>query len=108
MSMDRVLYLAVPVTVPAGGKVNITFALWKEPSFDFGCSGSENMGLQGYDFVTRLGSTLAFTGQQAALVNTDGIQIERQNFGFDLEQGVTEVTLAPETDHYYLEIRPKE
>ena len=108
MSQQRVLYLAVPVTVPAGSKVNITFSLWKEPSFDFGCSGSENVGLQGYDFVTRLGSNLAFTEQRAALANTDNIQIERQNFGFDLEKGITEVTLDLEMEHYYLEIRPKE
>ena len=108
MSQERVLYLAVQVTVPAESKVNISFSLWKEPSFDFGCSGSENVGLQGYDFVTRLGANLTFTGQQAALKNTDGIQIERQNFGFDLEKGVTEVTLDLKMEHYYLEIRPKE
>ena len=108
MSQQRVLYLAVPVTVPANGHIDITFTLWKEPSFDFGCSGSENVGLQGYDLVTQLGSNLTFSEQRAALVNTDSIQIERQNFGFDLEQGVTEVTLNPEMAHYYLEIRPKE
>ena len=108
MSMDRVLYLAVPVTVPAASQVNITFALWKEPSFDYGCSGSEHVGLQGYDLVTRLGSNLTFTEQLAALEHTENIQIQRQNFGFDLEKGVTEVTLTPEMEHYYLEIRPKE
>ena len=108
MSQDRVLYLAVPVTVPTGGKVDITFLLWKEPSFDFGCSGSENVGLQGYDFVSRLGSNLTFTQQRAVLANTDSIQIERQNFGFDLEKGVTAVTLDLETEHYYLEIQHKE
>lgn len=108
MSMDRVLYLAVSVNIPAGGQVDITFTMWKEPSFDFGCSGSENVGLQGYDFVTQLGSNLDFTGQRAALANADNIQIQRQNFGFDLEKGVTEVTLNPEIAHYYLEIRPNE
>ena len=107
MSQRRVLYLAVPVTVPAGGEVSITFALWKEPSFDYGCSGSENVGLQGYDFVTRLGSTLDFTSQTAALANTDNIEIAGQNFGFDPENGVTVVTLDPAQEHYYLEIRPK-
>ena len=66
------------------------------------------MGLQGYDFVTRLGSNLAFTEQRAALTNAESIQIQRQNLGFDLEKGVTVVTLEPETEHYYLEIRPKE
>ena len=108
MSQKRVLYLAVSVTVPTGSEVNITFELWKELSFDYGCSGSENVGLQGYDFVTRLGSNLAFTEQRAALTNVDNVQIQRQNFGFDLEKGVTAVTLDLETEHYYLEIRPRE
>lgn len=106
-SQQRVLYLAVPVTVPAGESVDITFQLWKAPSFDYGCSGSENAGLQGYDLVTQLASTLTFTEQRASLVNTETIQIARQNLGFDLENSVTEVTLDLETEHYYLEIRQK-
>lgn len=108
LTQERVLYLAVPVTVPAGESVDITFKLWKEPSFDYGCSGSENVGLQGYDLVTRLGSTLDFTAQSAALVNTDGVELGRQNLGFDLENGVTEAPLDLGQEHYYLEIRPKE
>ena len=103
---ERVLYLAFPVTVPAGGSVTVSAELWKEPSYDYGCSGSENVGLQGYDLVTALGSTLDFTSQNAALVNTDAIEIVRQNLGFDLENGVTEVTLDLAQPRYYLEIRP--
>lgn len=108
MSHTRVMYLTFPVTVPAGGSLDITISLWKEPSYDFGCSRSENVGLQGYDLVTRLGSTLAFTAQTAALVNTEGITVVRQNLGFDLENGVTEAALDIEMAHYYLEIRPVE
>ena len=70
------------------------------------CSGSENVGLQGYDLVTRLGSTLDFTAQTAALVHTEAIELVRDNFGFDLASGVTEAKLDPEAEHYYLEIRP--
>ena len=103
---ERVLYLAFPATIPAGGSVAVSASLWKEPSYDYGCSGSENVGLQGYDLVTALGSTLDFTGQTAALVNTDTIEIVRQNLGFDLENGVTEVSLGLAEPHYYLEIRP--
>ncbi|MDO4316064.1 MAG: hypothetical protein Q4C45_09815 [Oscillospiraceae bacterium] len=103
---ERVLYLAAAVTVPAGESVDITFGFWKEPSFDYGCSDSENKDLQGYDLVTALGSTLEFTAQTAALANTDGIELVRQNLGFDLENGVTETALDPEQEHYYLEIRP--
>jgi hypothetical protein len=108
LTQRRVLYLALPVTVPAGGSVSLIFNMWKDPSFDFDCSGSENVGLQGYDLVTGLGSTLTFTSQTAALTNTEGIVVLRENFGFDLENGVTAVTLDPDEEHYSLEIRPKE
>ena len=108
MHQDRVLYLRFPVTVPAGGSARVECAFWKEPSFDFGCSGSENAGLQGYDLATRLGSGLAFTRQSAALVNPENVEITGQNFGFDLEGGVSSVELDLEREHYYLEIRPRE
>ena len=82
--------------------------LWKEPSYDFGCSGSENVGLQGYDLTTRLGSSLEFTGQRAALVNAEHVEITGQDYGFDLENGVSSVELDLERERYYLEIRPRE
>ncbi len=103
---DRVLYLAFPVTAPAGGSVRVECDYWKAPSFDFACSGSEHAGLQGYDLTTRLGSSLDFTRQGAALVNTKNVKITGQDFGFDLETGVTAVELDLEREHYYLEIRP--
>ena len=103
---ERVLYLSFPVTVPAGGSVTVSASLWKAPSYDFGCSGSENVGLQGYDLATALGSSLTFTAQTAALANAADIEIVRQNLGFDLESGVTEVPLDLAEPRYYLEIRP--
>lgn len=105
LTHDRVLYLAFPVTVPAGGSAEVRCALWKAPSFDYACSGSEHLGLQGYDLVTRLGSGLDFTAQRAVLVNTDGVELAGQNFGFDLASGVTAVELDPEQEHYYMELR---
>lgn len=108
LHQDRVLYLRFPVTVPAGKSVHVECALWKEPSFDYGCSGSGNEELQGYDLMTRLGSSLDFTRQSAALVNPESVEITGQNFGFDVESGVTGVELDLEQEHYYLEIRPKE
>ena len=107
LTQERVLYWTFPITIPAGSSVEVTAVFEKEPSFDFGCSGSENAGLQGYDLVTHLGSGLEFTQQTAALTNAETIEITGQNFGFDLENGVTEVHLDPEQEHYYLEIRPK-
>ena len=105
LSHDRVLYLAFPVTVPAGGSVTVDCVLWKEPSFDYGCSDSENEGLQGYDMVTTLGSSLEFTAQRAAVVNAGGVTITGGNFGFKLEDGEDVVELDLEKEHYYLEVR---
>ena len=105
---ERVLYLAFPVSIPAGESVTVSATFRKDPSFDYGCSGSENVGLQGYDFVTQLGSVLEFTLQTAGLTNTDVIELSAQNFGFDLENNITEVALDPKQEHYYLEIRPKD
>ena len=105
---DRVLYLRFLVTVPAGEAVSVACGLWKEPSYDFGCSGTEGEGLQGYDLAARLGSGLEFTRQSAALVNAENVQITGQDFGFDPEGGVTPVELDLEQEHYYLEVRPVE
>lgn len=108
VSHDRVMYLAFPLTVPAGGSVRVECVLWKEPSFDYACSGSEHTDLQGYDLVTRLGSGLEFTAQRAALVNAESMEMAGQNFGFDLENGVTAVELDLEQEHYYMELRIRE
>lgn len=107
-SMKRVFYLEFELTIPAGGSVPVTVKMHKEPSYDFACSGYDNVGIQGYDLVTRLGSNLKFDEITAELGSTDLIEIVRQNFGFDLAQGITKVDLDPTVEHYYLEIRTKD
>lgn len=108
LHQERVLYLRFPVTVPAGGSAAVECRMWKAPSFDFAGCGSENRGLQGYDLAVRLESSLSFTRQSAALANLENVEITGQNFGFDLENGVSSVELDLEQEHYYLEIRPVE
>lgn len=107
LHQSRVLYLRFPVTVPAGGSVTVEAALWKEPSYDFFCGQSDGERVQGYDLVTSLGSGLTFTGQRAALKNTENIVLLRENFGFDPANGVTEVALDLRQEHYWLELRPR-
>lgn len=103
--IDRVCWLETQLTVPAGGSVELTASLTKEASFDYGCAQTENLGVYGYDLVTRLGSNLTCTAQTATLLDRGQIEIVRQNFGFDLENGITTVPLDPGTEHYYLEVR---
>lgn len=104
-NLKRVFYLEFPVTIPAGETVSVAASMHKEPSFDFGCSGSKNVGIQSYDMVTRLGSNLHFETVTAEITNIEDIEIIRQNFGFDHSAGITKVTLDPFIEHYYLEIK---
>ena len=77
----------------------------KEESADFYCTHTENRGVSGYDLVTSLGSNLTCTRQTATLEDRGQIEIVRQNFGFDLENGVKTVALDLNTEHYYLEVK---
>lgn len=104
-SVERVFYLEAAVTIPAGGSVTVEASFLKGPSMDFTCAHTKNEGICGYDMVTKLGTNLDITEQTAAALNTQYAEIVRQNFGFDWKNGVNAVTLDPDTEHYYLEVR---
>lgn len=100
----RLMYARFTLTVPAGASVRVTAEFVKQPSIDFYGPGAYR---NGYDLVTRLGSGLTFTKQEASLSGGEKLEIVDQNFGFDLKQGITRVTLDPEAEHYYLDVRLK-
>lgn len=105
--VDRVCYLRAEVTIPAGESVTLSAEMVQPASFDYYCAhtgNTENRDVYGYDLMTRLGSTLTFTGQTATLEDCGQIEIVRQNFGFDLEQGIKTVDLDLDAGHYYLEV----
>lgn len=102
--VHRIIYLQFPVTVPAGGSVSICAKMVKEDSEDFFTDGPY---CNGYDMVTTLGSVLSFRKQTASVSNTESIEIIRQNFGFDLDAGITSVTLDPQEPHYYMDVKEK-
>ena len=102
---DRVFYLEAEVTVPAGGSVTLSAVMCKNGSYDEYCAHTKNVGVYGYDLATKLGSNLICTAQRAAIEDRGLIEIVRQNFGFDLQNGVKTVDLDPAQEHYYLEVR---
>ena len=103
MVLRRVFYLAAEVTVPAGGSVQVTAACRKQASYDFYGTGRGDM-TYGFDLATRLGSALPLTEQRASVSHTDCVELVENNFGFDLPAGVTEVTLDPDTEHYWMRL----
>lgn len=103
--IQRVFYLEAEVTIPAGASVTVEAQMLKEASYNHACHSKRDRDLYGYDLVTKLGTNLDIAAQTAKTVNTDGVEIVRQNYGFDWENGVDTVALDPEQEHYYLEVR---
>ena len=99
---SRVIYLSFDVTIPAGESVTVEAAMIKDASIDYI---GKDKGKDGYDMATGLGSDLTFTRQTASISNYDEIEIVGQSFGFDLENGITEVTLDLNQDHYWMQVR---
>lgn len=103
--VSRVMYVTFEVTVPAGESVTIETKTLREASYDF-YGGREKQNLEGFDLVTRIGTNLVFEKQTASVSNSEYIDIVYNNFGFDLANGITEVTLGEE-EHYWMEITNK-
>ena len=102
--MSRVMYLTFNVTIPAGDSITVDATMVKEASMDFV---GKNKHRNGYDMVTTLASPFTFTKQIASLSNFEDIIILDQNFGFDLENGITEVELDVREEHYWLDVYKK-
>lgn len=100
----RMMYLVFPVTLEVGQSITVEASYVQEPSSD---SGGPKEYREGFDLATKLGSDLNFTYLSSSLSHTDPIELGEQNFGFDLENGITEVTLDLNVERYYLEIKVK-
>lgn len=100
----RMIYWVIPVEIRAGGSVTVS------GTYEMESSHNGNNDRHGYDIATTLGSNLNFKEQRAVLVNTDPIIITEltggQNFGFDLDAGVTEAVMDTEVERYFLDLLP--
>lgn len=101
-SYERVLYEAFEVEIPAGGTVTVSAELVKEGSFNFHGKSNAKTGIEGYDLVTQLGSTLNFTKQSASFTDLNIIKIINTNFG--LANDSKQVELDNEQEHYFIEV----
>jgi len=98
----RIIYLTFEVTVPAGGSVVVDCSMLRDAHVNYV---GDTIDRDGYDMATTLGSTLDFTEQTASVSNTSAIEIVAQNFGFDLDAGITQVVLDIAQPHYWMEVR---
>lgn len=99
-----ILYQVFPVTIPAGGTVTVEAVYHQKAT----CEGiGPGAAADTVDLATKLGSSLTFESQHAALRDFDDLRIVRQNFGFDPGRGIFEVELALSEEYYYLSVAPK-
>ncbi len=106
MGQKRICYFYFPITIPAGESKSIELKTTKEASYNYHGTG-EDASLNGYEMATVLGSCLDFSSQRASISNFESIEIASQNFGFDIESGLTEVELDSDVPNYWLNIRKK-
>ena len=102
----RVLYYRFTVFIPAGESHRVAVTSEKHASYDF-VGSRQDLNRNGYDLTTVLGSSLDFTRQEATLAGAEYITILNQNFGFDPEKGVLQVTLDPVEERYFIEVETK-
>ena len=98
----RVMYFSTEVTILAGERVKVEAVTRRDGSMDY-LGGDRNR--EGYDMAVSLGSNLDFTRQTASISGFGEIEIVGQNFGFEIDSGVTEVLLDPAQEHYWIQVR---
>ena len=102
--MDRIFYLVAEISVPAGESDTLSADMIKPGSINYYGTGTGDSETYGYDMLTQLGSDLEFSKVTAGISGAGRIVIVRQNFGFDPQNGVLNVTLDPQEPHYYLNV----
>lgn len=110
---ERVFYATTEITIPAGETVEFAVNRIQNKSY---CSDRYE---DAYDLCTTLGSNLRFSEQTVHISGWDWIAIARgvihqngyyfrENYGFDPENGITEVTLDLDKPYYWFEIEKKQ
>lgn len=103
--LNRVLYLAFDLTVPAGQSVQVEISQNKSAGYYFknGMGDEKNRNI--YDFSTVSDGSLLFTKQTAVLKAPATLTITEENFGFDPKSGIYEAELNMDEPHYYLSVK---
>lgn len=104
-SYDMLCYVSAEITVPANQSLVVTVNSVKNGSYSR--RGHHNKHTDGYDFLTKAGSTLEFSNVSLSLKNYDNIKIVNQNFGFDLDKNIDTISLDTQNDYYYIVVENK-
>lgn len=103
--MDRIMYVSVPINIPANGEISLNAEMFKAASYNY----YEEYGrLEGYDVITDdLTTNMVIRKQSASVSGTDSFEIIQQDFGFDIQNGVNSVELGNDIKHCYIDVKRK-
>ena len=103
--MDRIMYVSVPINIPANGEISLNAEMFKAASYDY----YEEYGrLEGYDVITDdLTTNLVIEKQCVTVSGTDSFEVIQQDFGFDIQNGVNSVELGNDIKHCYIDVKRK-
>ncbi len=100
------LYLLTDtMTIPAGGSVTVTFDYLKQGTYQTYEPLEAYRDNYCYDNMPYLGSNITYNQQVTSIIEDNNIRIESQNYGFDLEAGITSVVLNPDAERYYMIVK---
>lgn len=102
-NQDRIFYLKFTLELLPDTETALEITLPKPYSHNFSCTKNKKQ-THGYDMLTQTGSNLTFTEQHVSITNAKHINIQSQNFGFDLTNNILSVPLDQTKKHYYLDI----
>lgn len=103
-ALPQIMYLEFEIEIGAGETVTLSAEMTKDAAVDHFCGGETS---HGYDTVTSFFGEMKIQTQYASITGAQYIEIVDQNFGFDPDNGVTEVELSPENEHYRIEVNDK-
>lgn len=100
------LYLLTDtITIPAGGSLTVTFDYLKQGTYQTYEPLEAYRDNYCYDNMPYLGSNITYNQQVTSIIEDNNIRIESQNYGFDLEAGITSVLLEPDAERYYMIVK---
>ncbi len=102
---ESVYIVSETITIAAGESVSVCFDYVKQGTYCTNEPQKEFRDNYCYDNMPCFGTNVDFTSQSTAICEEGNISIESQNYGFDIENGVTEVQLELEAERYYMIVK---
>lgn len=102
---EAIYLLTDTITIPAGESVTIDLNYLKQGTHQNYEPQESFRDNYCYDNMPNLGTNVKYEKQTTSILENDNIQIESQNYGFDLEKGVNTVVLEPDAERYYMIVK---